>query len=404
MIKLLHFADVHLGMENYGKTDPKTGINSRLLDFLKSFDCAVDYALKNKIDLVLFAGDAYKTRDPSPTYQREFSYRIKKLASFTPVVLLVGNHDLPQTLDKANTLDIYKTLEVKNVYVARNSQVLKLKIKDSQVQIATLPWLPKSILAAKEDYQTKSIDEIHEIMSHKLQNQVKDLASKIDPLQPAVLLAHSTVAGAEYGSEHKVFIGSDVVLPLDLFAQGPWDYVALGHLHKHQILSKNPPVVYSGSIDRVDFGEEKEEKGFVEVEIGDKNSKFRFIPVPARKFLTIKIKLSEEDQDPTQKVIDQIKQQDIKEAVVRVMIETPERLLQNLRENDVRKNLNSAYFIAGINKEVIQKTRSKEFEYTEELSVLEALEKYWKSKKVSQKRTIELKECAEKLVDKTACE
>lgn len=409
MIKLLHLADIHLGMENYGRTDPKTGLNSRLLDFLESFDYACDYALKNNIDLVLFAGDAYKTRDPSPTYQREFSKRIKKIASAgIPVVLLVGNHDIPSTAEKANTLDIFSTLEVENVYVSRKPEILNIEIKrlrNQEIQVATLPWVPKSILATKEDYQKKSIDEIHQQMAKKLISYLKDLSLQIDKSKPSVMLAHTTVAGAEFGSEHKVFIGSDVVLPLDIFAKEPWDYVALGHLHKYQILNENPPVIYSGSIDRVDFGEEKEDKGFVVVELPDKNTKYQildtkyqFIPVPARKFLTISIKLSEEDQNPTQKVIDEIEQQDIKDAVVRVLIETPESLVENLHDNDVRRGLSEAHFIAAINKDVIQKTRDKEFEYTEELSVLEILEKYWKSKKVSEKRMKKLKEYAEKLI------
>jgi len=76
MIKLVHFADLHLGVENYGRLDPTTGLSSRLTDFLRAFDQVVDYALDeaNDVDLVVFAGDAFKTRDPSPTYQRAFAY------------------------------------------------------------------------------------------------------------------------------------------------------------------------------------------------------------------------------------------------------------------------------------------------------------------------------------------
>lgn len=241
MIKLLHLADIHLGLENYGCIDPRTGLNSRLLDFLESFDYAVDYTLKNNIDLVLFAGDAYKTRSPSPTYQREFAKRIKKIASKIPVVLLVGNHDIPQALGKANTLDIYKTLEVENVYVARKAEIIELNLSKGQtIQIATLPWLPKDFLATREDYKAKPIQEIYRMMSEKLQKIVEDLALKVKPDFPAVLLAHATVAGAEYGSEHKVFMGSDVILPLNIFTGKPWDYVALGHLHKHQVLNGKP--------------------------------------------------------------------------------------------------------------------------------------------------------------------
>jgi len=66
-LKILHFADLHLGVESYGHTDPATGMPSRLLDFLASLDQVVDYALENRVDLVLFCGDAYKSSGSLPS-------------------------------------------------------------------------------------------------------------------------------------------------------------------------------------------------------------------------------------------------------------------------------------------------------------------------------------------------
>ena len=79
-IRILHLADVHIGMENYGRIDPATGLNGRVMDFLRRLTDVVDYALEHEIDLVLFAGDAYKNRDPNSTHRREFARRIKRLA------------------------------------------------------------------------------------------------------------------------------------------------------------------------------------------------------------------------------------------------------------------------------------------------------------------------------------
>jgi exonuclease SbcD len=69
-MRILHFSDVHIGVENYGRPDPETGLSTRLADFLDTLDEVVDYALENKVDLALFCGDAYKSRDPSQTHQR----------------------------------------------------------------------------------------------------------------------------------------------------------------------------------------------------------------------------------------------------------------------------------------------------------------------------------------------
>ena len=80
-MKVLHFAELHLGVENYGRTDPATGLSTCLGDFIATLDEVVDYALENGIDLVLFCGDAYKSREPSQTQQREFAKRIGRLAA-----------------------------------------------------------------------------------------------------------------------------------------------------------------------------------------------------------------------------------------------------------------------------------------------------------------------------------
>ena len=118
-VSVLHLADVHIGMENYGRLDPATGLNGRVMDFLRRLAGVVDYALENEVDLVLFAGDAYKSRDPNSTYRREFARRIKRLADAgIPVVLLVGNHDLPAVKRRASSIEIFRTLEVPNVLVA----------------------------------------------------------------------------------------------------------------------------------------------------------------------------------------------------------------------------------------------------------------------------------------------
>ena len=73
---IVHTADVHIGVENYGRPAPVTKTSSRLLDFLNTLDEVVDYSISHQADIVLFCGDAYKSRNPSQTHQREFAARI----------------------------------------------------------------------------------------------------------------------------------------------------------------------------------------------------------------------------------------------------------------------------------------------------------------------------------------
>ena len=104
-MRILHFSDLHIGVENYGRIDPETGLSTRLGDFLDSLEQVVEFALNEGGDLVLLAGDAYKGRDPTQTHQREFAKRLNRLSQAgIPTFLLVGNHDLPAASRAASDL------------------------------------------------------------------------------------------------------------------------------------------------------------------------------------------------------------------------------------------------------------------------------------------------------------
>ncbi|MBK5109666.1 MAG: metallophosphoesterase, partial [Anaerolineales bacterium] len=116
MIKLLHFADAHIDIAKYGRHDPETGLPVRVLDFLKSLDTIIEAAIDEQVDLVLFAGDTYKDRNPAPTFQREWGKRIIRLSKAgIPTLLLVGNHDLSPALGRAHAIEEFATLEVPHV-------------------------------------------------------------------------------------------------------------------------------------------------------------------------------------------------------------------------------------------------------------------------------------------------
>ena len=137
-MKILHFADLHLGVETYGRLDPATGLSSRLLDFLSVLDQVVDYAIENRVDLVLFCGDAYRSREPTQTHQREFAKRINRLSTNDiPIFLLIGNHDLPNAIGKATTTEIFDTLTVEKVYVSNRPQVYRIPTSSGIVQIVS---------------------------------------------------------------------------------------------------------------------------------------------------------------------------------------------------------------------------------------------------------------------------
>ena len=267
-MRIVHFSDLHIGVENYGRLDPTTGLSTRMGDFLSALDELVEYSLGNDVDLVLFAGDAFKSREPKQTQQREFAKRIAKLTNGgVQVFLLVGNHDLPYALAQATAIEIYHTLEVQNVVVADRVGTWRIDTKSGPVQVVGLPWPRRSVLLTRDMIKNLTFDQINDRMQDLLTDLLRKEADSLDPSVPAVLAAHVTVAQATVGSERSMMIGNDHVLLLSNVALPQFEYVALGHIHKTQVLAESPPVVYSGSMQRVDFSEEKDPKGFYIVDV-----------------------------------------------------------------------------------------------------------------------------------------
>ena len=407
-MKILHFADLHLGVENYGSIDPATGLSSRLIDFLTALDKVVDYALQNGVDLVVFCGDAYKSREPSQTQQREFARRINRLSTNNvPIFILVGNHDLPNAVGRATATEIFDTLAVKNVYVSNRPDVYLIPTRSGTVQVVSLPWLKRSALLSKEETKNLDFDQIKQRLQEALTNVIAASVSKLDPALPAILAAHVWVSGSQIGSEKLMTMGQEHGLLLSNVALPAFDYVALGHIHRHQVLSENPPVVYAGSLERVDFGDEEDEKGFYVVEIepdaatGQRHVSFEFHPLSGRRFLTVNVALEPQDADPTATVIRAVAEQrdKVRDAVVRLNVSLPAQAEGQLRDSDLRDALKEAHYFT-VARDIQRETRLRLGNWTaEEITPLEALKAYLESKQVSPERTKVLLEYGEKLIE-----
>ena len=270
-MKLLHFADAHIDMANYGRHDPETGLPLRVLDFLKSLDTIVDAAIAERVDMVIFAGDAYKDRSPAPTFQREWGKRIIRLSQARiPTLLLVGNHDLSPAAGRAHAIQEFDTLQVPFVKVLQKPEFLTPgDLWDVPVQVIAMPWITRSGLMASLESSASDTHELFSQIEERISGLVDGWIEEADKSLPLVLTAHASVEGAMFGAERMVMLGSDLVLPTSLVKDRRLDYVAMGHIHKPQDLNEgnHPPVIYPGSIERVDFGEARDDKFFIVADV-----------------------------------------------------------------------------------------------------------------------------------------
>ena len=385
-MRLLHFADLHLGVENYGRTDPATGLHTRLSDFVSSFRFVIDLALSEHVDAVLFAGDAYKTPTPSPTWQREFAEQLQRLnRAQIPAALIVGNHDAPASFGRATSVDIFSALEIGNTHVIRRPALVSIETPSGALQVAGLPWPTRHFLRADERYKAFGADSLTETIQQMCGDQIREFADAVDEGVPSVLVAHATAADASYsGSERTAMIGADPVLKTGTLANPAFDYVALGHIHRHQDLNPGqaPPVVYSGSVDRIDFGEEDDDKGCCLVTIEQKaegrSTTYEFVSTPARRFVTVDVDADEDQPDPTEAVLEALSDVSVADAVVRIIYGVSEGAdgQRNLDSQRVLDAMQSAYHVAGIFPKQRALQRLRRAAVSEEMGLAQALDSY----------------------------
>ena len=385
MIKILHFADAHIDMATHGRHDPESGLPMRVMDFLKSLDTIVDSAINEKVDLVLFAGDAYKDRNPAPTYQREWGKRIMRLSQAgIQTLLLVGNHDLSPAMNRAHAMTEFSTLQVPHVQVLDRPCFLTPDDLDGlPLQVLAIPWISRSGMMAHLDIQGGDLSQIYEELEERLTDLVHHWLDDADSEIPIVLTAHASVQGAKYGGERTVMLGGDLVLPGSLVKDQRLDYVALGHIHKPQDLNKNtqPPVIYPGSIERVDFGEADDDKFYViaEVDKGATEVAWRQI-TGIRTFVDRFVRLESQEG-----IIDQLRnalppKEKLKDAIVRLVLEYPREWESLIDEASLREHAAEAFEFHLVKRpQQENRIRLPEDQTVGTLSPQELLEIYWKA-------------------------
>jgi DNA repair protein SbcD/Mre11 len=348
MVKILHFADAHIDMAaGQGRHDPVSGLPLRVLDFLTSLDTIISTAIDEKVELVIFAGDAYKDRNPSPTYQREWGRRLMRLSQAgIPALLVVGNHDLSPATGRANTLHEFDTLQVPFIRVVARPEFLRpTDLWNLPLQVIGLPWVTRSAFLAGREEGAGEAGKVNTEIESILEDLVKGWIEGADPTLPLLLTAHASVQNAQFGNERNVMLGSDLILPGGLVMDPRLDYVALGHIHHGQDVNegRHPPVIYPGSIEKVDFGEARETKYFVTAEVGKGHSPYQFRELSGRKFFDCALRFGSEETMPSAANFRERIQsslptpKEMEDAVVRLVLEYPRAWEGLVDEPGIRK-------------------------------------------------------------------
>ena len=285
-------ADLHIDAGRWGRSNPQTGVSSAWESASQVWNFICSETIDRGAEALLFAGDAFLNATPTPEAQEMFADGLRILSKEgIKVIMIPGNHEY-LGLPGSYRHPLWRYADIDGVTVSHKPEVIRL---DSGIQIATLPWPRKSLFIAEEDLAGVSPDEIDDLISVRIADQLDLLAEDIDANDPSVLLAHATVGEARLGTDRRgseitvASLFSEPILPVDVLSEGPWGHVALGHIHKRQTIANTAAggaISYVGSPERIDWSEEREDKGYSVLTI-DTTISERFEATPARKLVTI---------------------------------------------------------------------------------------------------------------------
>ena len=325
-----------------------------------------------------FGGDAFPDATPPPYVQQAFAGEFCRLVEANiPTVLLVGNHDQHAQGAGGASLCIYRTLGVPGFIVGDTLTTHRIETKSGPVQVMTLPWLTRSTLLTRPETQGLSMGEVGELLIDRLRVVLEKEIRQLDKEIPTVLLAHLMTDTARYGAEKFLAVGKGFTVPMAILTRDCFDYIALGHVHSYQEVCQSPLAIYPGSIERVDFSEEKEDKGYILLEVTKGSAVAEFCRLPARVFKTLEIDLTSQ-ADPQSTLLAAIQKEEISEKVIRLIYKLRADQVEEIDNGAIGEVLEAAhsYTIQPQLISQLSRPRLPELGVDSSLSPLSALQSY----------------------------
>lgn len=281
MTRIAFTADLHI--DQYGsRIDPSTGMNARLVDFLRTTRFVADTARLEGAEALVVAGDFTERKHVNDWLLRH----IQDALSDGPArqVFLRGNHDA----EIAGESKVSVLAQMGRQWTSSSGPSIEVV---GDVVLCLMPYLDRHWLRAQPDMETVPDAEVFRLLAGTFLAVARGLyatAKATHPDKATVLVCHQTLSGGRMGEAQQAFLG-DLSLVVDTHALAAIGFEAIvaGHLHRHQVIPASVPVLYCGSVERVDFGEEGEAKGFIVADVAPGRFDWRFIETPARRFVTL---------------------------------------------------------------------------------------------------------------------
>lgn len=263
--RVIFFSDTHLGFDFPTRSNTRDARASSSMhpqrrrrgpDFFANVQRVLDYARESRADLVIHGGDVFNRSQPHP-YIVDLAYQMlcEFAESGIPLIIVPGNHErsvLPPSL----------FLNHPGIHVFDRPRTYLFELAGCRLAVSGFPYLPKVRRGFAEALRESEAG--------------RHIADQ------SLLCVHHAVDGAIVGPGDFMFQGREDVIDSTALPAN-FDAVLSGHIHRHQILNTQVPVVYCGSIERTSFAERDEAKGFCELLVAPKQRVgVRFHELPTR--------------------------------------------------------------------------------------------------------------------------
>lgn len=266
-MRIIHTSDWHLGQNFYTKS--RGPEHQAFLDWLLST------AVEQSVDAIIVAGDIFDTGSP-PSYARELYNRfvVQLQATGCQLVVLAGNHDSVATLNESR--ELLACLNTSVIASARHDasqQTLLLKKKDGTpgAILCPIPFLrPRDIQSSQAGLSghEKQRSLMEAISEHYQQCYAAAVSARGAQKLPIIATGHLTTVGVtKTDAVRDIYIGTLDAFPAQNFP--PADYIALGHIHRAQLIGGTEHIRYSGSPISLSFDETGKAKSVYLVEFAD---------------------------------------------------------------------------------------------------------------------------------------
>ena len=337
-MKAVILGDVHFGcIHGLGKSKPDGG-NTRYDDYEATMNYVVDYCIENKIDVFIQTGDLFEYRDPSATVMSMADRFLKKLSnSGIQTFVIMGNHDYKRRGDSfTSSISSLPAINYPNINFVLNPKIMSVESsEDDKMDILLLPFRDKRMYSGETLLEKCSAYE----------KEINELVRSSDGDSPIIAVGHNFF----YEGSYNDYGGRELLVNPDRL-EG-LNSVFMGHLHSFRVLrNSNPTCIYTGSMERNNFGEAKENKNFIIY--NSKNDEVTFHKPPLRNLIEIKKDLSDFDVSNVYSgITDLIDSFDLKDSICRLTVDVREELIPTLNRSKLKAYIyeKGAFYVPKVN-------------------------------------------------------